>query len=67
MSQYLATLYVKNYRKRPGNEQPGTQPKQPRTDAERARSYRERMKAAKGKASTTSGWDAGEGPSTRGT
>ncbi|XP_062538810.1 uncharacterized protein LOC134207108 [Armigeres subalbatus] len=39
--------------------------KLPRSDADRARSYRAKLKAAKGSTSSANGWDAGEGPSTR--
>lgn len=66
MSKHLTNKYIRDYKKRVADQQTGNPSKQPRTDAERARCYRARTKAAKGKASPTIGWDAGEGPSTRG-
>lgn len=66
MSQHMNSTYVRNYRKRTQEQREDDPPKQPRTAAERAREYRAKKKAAKGEASSTAGWDAGEGPSTRG-
>ncbi|XP_062713898.1 uncharacterized protein LOC115261586 [Aedes albopictus] len=63
MSQYMVSQYLRNFRKRTQEQQEAIPQKQPKTAAERARSYRARKLAAK--ASSTAGWDAGEGPSTR--
>lgn len=65
-SQYLATQYVRNFRKRVREQQEAVPPKQPKTAAERVRLCRANKIAAKGNASSAAGWDAGEGPSTRG-
>lgn len=66
MSQLLVAKYKRNSRKRAKDQQVGNPPKQPKTTAERVRCYRAKLKAATGNASPTTGWDAGEGPSTRG-
>lgn len=60
----MVSQYLRNFRKRTQEQQEAIPQKQPKTAAERARSYRARKLAAK--ASSTAGWDAGEGPSTRG-
>ncbi|XP_062538206.1 uncharacterized protein LOC134206494 [Armigeres subalbatus] len=65
MSQYLAAKYKRDSRKRERDQQSDAPSKLPRTDADRARSYRAKLKAAKGSTSSATGWDAGEGPSTR--
>lgn len=67
MSQHLVAQYKRNSRKRIKEQCTEEQPaKTPKTDAERARCYRANKKAARVEASPTVGWDAGEGPSTRG-
>lgn len=67
MSQHMAAKYVRESRKRAKVQHVSAVPsKQPRSDAERAWCYRAKLKAVKGNASPTAGWDAGEGPSTRG-
>lgn len=66
MSQYMAALYLRNFRKRTTQQNPERPSKQPKTAAERSRRYRENKKTARGNAPSTTGWDAGEGPSTRG-
>nr|XP_029713677.1 uncharacterized protein LOC109418586 [Aedes albopictus] len=66
MSQHMAAKYLRDSRKRAKVQQvSAVSSKQPRSDAERAWCYRVKLKAAKGNASPTASWDAGEGPSTR--
>lgn len=69
MSQHMAGKYLREFRKRARERQVEVSPKQPRTVAERVRCHRANKKAGgavRGNASPTIGWDAGEGPSTRG-
>lgn len=66
MSQHLNRKYLQNFRKRTKEQGKQVPPKQPKTAAERMRSYRASKKAARGDTSSAAGWDAGEGPSTRG-
>lgn len=66
MSKHMNAKYKRDARKRAKDQQGGDLPKQPRTNAEYVRRHRANLKAARGKASSTTGWDAGEGPSSRG-
>lgn len=66
MSQHMNIKYVRSFRKSTQEQGGDDPPKQAKTAAERSRDYRVRKKVAKGEASSTAGWDAGEGPSTRG-
>lgn len=67
MSDHLAAKYMRSSRKRIKEQQPDEAPKkQPKTDAERARCYRARMRMAKDDAASSAAWDAGEGTSRQG-
>ena len=60
MSKYMNAKYKRDARKRAKDQHGGSASKKPSTSTE------VNVKAARGNTCPTSGWDAGEGPSTRG-